>query len=337
MSLDRGRSAGFYTAPPQLVIPAVLTTISSNPFNADNSICSEWARGLDIPRKRDTVLYTGCLYQLMAYSTPLVEIYSLLTPGLVAIAAEGLRRYPKAVSPLLRVFVARDESYYRYALDSLRSVALLLKRSGVDFGYLYEDDIYSGVYLHEIGFIEEFIEHAKRVYEVFKRNRVKRIITVDPHTTDVLKNIYPQYIEGFDLEVIHYSELVNEESIWKGSASGGGGPLYTVHDPCYIVRRLNLYRGIRALLKHVRVRDPPRSGENTFCCGGPIEGVSPELSISIAIERLRELKDTGASKVVVSCPICYLNLSRASRRLSADIEIIDLPQLLNRSGGELKK
>lgn len=328
MSPNRSGSTGFHTVPPQLVIPAILTIVSSNPFNADNTICSEWARDLDIPRKRETMLYTGCLYQLMAYSSSLVEVYSHLTPGVVAIVVEGLRRYSPAISPLLRMFVGRDESYYSYASNSLRSVAMLLKRSGVDFGYLYEEDIYSGVYLHEIGFIDEFIEHAKRVYEVFKRNRVKRIITVDPHTTDVLKNIYPQYIEGFDIEVIHYSELVDEEAIEGLSHSSRGGPLYTVHDPCYIVRRLNLYRRVRSLLKHVRIRDPPRSGENTFCCGGPIEGVSPELSISIAIERLRELKDTGASRVVVSCPICYLNLSRASKRLGADVEIIDLPQLL---------
>jgi Fe-S oxidoreductase len=177
----------------------------------------------------------------------------------------------------------------------------------VSFFYHPDMDFYSGILLYDLGDQEAFVEHARFVARNLKLQRVEKIITVDPHTTYALKELYPRYT-GESFEVQPYFTLLNP----GGVQAGNGRPPVAIHDPCFYGRYLKLSEGPRRLLDslglpYVEVRN---CGDMTSCCGGPAESVSPALNREILGRRVAELKETGAP-VVTFCPICLANLLKA--------------------------
>ncbi len=286
-----------------------------------------WAVPLRLPRRGRVVLYTGALYQMMPYIERLVGYLEAL---------EG-RRGSEAILRLARVLVAAPR-FTRTLLSPppeelgrvraiLSGVSRMLRSAGYDHAYLYEGDLYSGVLLHDMGLDEPFAEVARRVARRLEDSGAELVVTVDPHTTHVLRRVYPEYVEGFSLEVRSYLELLAEaarEGRLRLRARVGEA---VIHDPCFYARHEGIVEEPRVLLRlaGVGVREPRRSGRMTYCCGGPVEAVSPRLAGRIAETRLREL--AGASKtVVVMCPICRANLSRANSRLGGPVEVLDLAE-----------
>jgi Fe-S oxidoreductase len=72
-------------------------------------------------------------------------------------------------------------------------------------------------------------------------------------------------------------------------------------------------------------------GEWATCCGGGggFEAVFPELSHLLAVNRARELLETGAEMIVTHCPGCILQLKAGLKELKKDnVEVIDLAQVI---------
>ncbi|NOZ89585.1 MAG: (Fe-S)-binding protein, partial [Crenarchaeota archaeon] len=199
--------------------------------------------------------------------------------------------------------------------------------------YLYEDDLYSGVILYDLGLDEAFARHAEKVWARLRSRGVEEIVTLDPHTTHVMREVYPRYVDGYSLTVRSYLEALDEAGWSPGNVAGAGGRV-VVHDPCLYARGLGVVEQPRRLLRRAGYEpvDPPRSRGDTYCCGGPVRAVAPGLSNAIAGERLEELASTGARVVAVMCPICFLNLSRAAAG-RGDVELRDIAELLAAARG----
>ncbi len=202
----------------------------------------------------------------------------------------------------------------------LVSISRLLTKSGVDFFYHPEMDFYSGILLYDLGDQEGFVEHARSVARTLKLHGVHKIITVDPHTTYALKELYPKYA-GVSFEVQPYFALLRPNEVSRGN----GRPPVAIHDPCFYGRYLKVSEGPRRLLTglgltYAEVRN---CEEFTSCCGGPAESVSPALNREILGRRVAELKASGAP-VVTFCPICLANL------IKAGLPVEDLASLLDR-------
>lgn len=282
----------------------------------------EWAKPLGLKREGDTYLFTGALYQLIPYIESLVKYLESMeskqkTSRLLVKASRILTSVPSLSKLALRPSKESIENSRRI----LRSIATLLKMAGVDYAYLYEDDMYSGILLYDLGLEEEFADHARSVYERLRARGARRILTVDPHTTHALREIYPKFIEGFDLEVINYIELLDTRLKVEPRITNREIEV-VIHDPCYYARFESIIEQPRRLLRIAGIKplEPKRTRELTYCCGGPIEAISPRLSARIAKTRLEEL--SGVSKrIVTMCPICYSSLSRVA---GSDVEIKDI-------------
>ena len=258
------------------------------PYPIDKTICAGWAK--DIPRGGETIIYTSCMYQTATLS----DLFSKFIPY-----AEKL----SSLSPLAKLIKPSKEEIER-AYRVLQNIATMLKRRGVNFGYLYEEEPYSGAILLELGYLDEFAEHAKNVTNFFKQRGVKRIITVDPHTHYALSR-YNEFV-NFDIEVVSYFELLGGV---KAKIQGNA----VIHDSCLYSRFLGKREVYRGLLKSSGlkiVEDEMITGKDTsYCCGSPVKPVNRELSERIArirIEQLKRLSDT----IIVVCPMCYANLSK---------------------------
>jgi len=192
----------------------------------------------------------------------------------------------------------------------LRDVAVLLRDAGVDFGYLYEDDLYSGALAHDLGLDEIVAGHARRVAAALRRNGVENVITVDPHTTNMLREVYPRVVEGFDIGVRSYLEVLAE--LRPAVRTTLAGEL-AIHDSCVYARYENVVEEPRALLARagLSIREPEHSGRRTWCCGGPVEALYPEKAVANAGVRVAELRRAAPAGVTM-CPLCLVNLRRAA-------------------------
>ena len=107
------------------------------------------------------------------------------------------------------------------------------------------------------------------------------------------------------------------------------------HDSCYLARYHGMTSEPRYLLSkalgHVPV-EAPRSGQETFCCGGGggrfwLEERSDNTMRS---ERFRELKESGAKIIATACPICLTMLTDALKEAGEEgrMRIHDVAEIL---------
>jgi Fe-S oxidoreductase len=286
---------------------------------------SGWARELDLPRGGETVLYSGQMVQLIPYIEGLVKWEERLGDSFLARLTFLGRLANRVVS--LSAFMARPSKRARAPYDKvLTDVATLLRRAGVEFGYLYEDDLYSGALTWDLGADEEVAKHARRVYETLKKHGVKRIITIDPHTTNMLRTVYPKLIDGYDLEVSSYLEVLAERELPLVSSLSGE---VAVHDSCLFARFENVASQPRDLLgaTGLTIREPEHSGRLTWCCGGPAESLYPKKALAQATRRVGELR-AAAPEAVTMCPLCLVNLQKAA---DGELALRDISEYLARA------
>jgi Fe-S oxidoreductase len=271
---------------------------------------THWAQGLGLPRGGETVLYTGQMAQLTPYIEGLVGAEERFGASPLARLSGLGRRLNRHVN--LSAFLARPSSRERARFDEVpRAIVQLLRDAGVEFGCLYEDDLYSGALAHDLGLDEVVRAQARRVQEVLRRHGVSTVITIDPHTTNMLRSVYPGLVDGWDVDVRSYLEVLAER----------GGPTVTapldrevvLHDSCVFARYEGVVEEPRRLLERAgaTVLEPENTGRQTWCCGGPAESLYPEKARAQAHRRVEQLRATG-SECVTMCPLCLVNLSKAA-------------------------
>jgi Fe-S oxidoreductase len=216
-----------------------------------------------------------------------------------------------------------------------RSVASVLIEGGVSFGILGQEELCDGNEVKVLGETGLFDSLAHRNINLFQQKGVKSIITLDPHSYNVFKNVYPQ--KGAKLRVKHFTEVL--ASLLKdGTISPNGiDSKVTYHDPCYLGRHNGIYDPPRRILKRIpgaELVEMRRTRENALCCGGgggnfftDILGSGEE---SPSRERIREAARTGAQILAVACPTCYKMLSDGLKAEGLDdqMDVMDIASVV---------
>ncbi len=211
---------------------------------------------------------------------------------------------------------------------ALKGIVSALRAVGQDLAYLYDLEPYSGVLLYDLGLEEDIAPHIKRVYDLLKGRGIEEVITVDPHTTFMLKEIYPKYITGYDIRVKHYLEILSEKTTHLKRKGRGNLPKqFVIHDSCVMTRDLGIVEEARKTAESIgiEVLEPESRGLDTACCGGPVEYAFADLSHQISAIRMNELAGVDRN-VMVTCPICLVNLGKYERELG--VRVWDMGELL---------
>ncbi len=288
---------------------------------------TRWARGLGLPRGGATVLYTGQMYQIIPYIEAMVQVEQRIadTP-LTRYAALG-RHVNRFVN--ITALMTHPSRKVRAAYDeTLRNIARLLQQAGAEFGYLYEDDLYSGALAHDMGLDEVVAEHARRVVGILRAHGVKNVITVDPHTTTMLRTVYPTVVPGLDIGVRSYLEvLASHDPPVRKKLDG----TVAIHDSCVYARYENVVQEPRRLLRDagLTVAEPEYAGLGTWCCGGPVESLYPVKAVAVARTRVSQLQAVS-DQAVTMCPLCLVNLRKAA---DVDLHVDDISYYLVRAYG----
>jgi Fe-S oxidoreductase len=167
---------------------------------------------------------------------------------------------------------------------------------------------------------------AMQNVEVFDGMGVKKIITQCPHCFNVLKNDYPQV--GGHYEVIHHSQLL-DELVRDGRLSLAGATLeerVTYHDSCYLGRHNDVYlapRRVVGSLAGIELVEMPRNGTKGMCCGagGARMWMEENTGKKVNTERSQEAIATGASRIAVACPFCYVMFDDGVKGEGKDEEV----------------
>jgi Fe-S oxidoreductase len=269
-----------------------------------------WADGLDLPRGGETVIYTGHMYQMIPAIAVISSQMAWLETSFLARTFGMGRLINKFVSISFIMGLTASSEKMQYSNQILRDIVELLRDAGVEFGYLYEEELYAGALLYDDGLDETFGNHARRITEQLKKKGVRRLITVDPHTTKMFRHAYPHYVKDFDIEVQSYLEVLAQA---KPEAMKQVNGEVVVHDPCVYARYENVREQPRELLRAagLTIQEPELSGKSTHCCGGPLESLFPAEALRIAGNRVDQLEAKGKN-VVTMCPFCWVNLTKAA-------------------------
>jgi len=303
-----------------------------NPAAVSPNELSSWARELNLPRGGERIFYAG-MSPMAGYMDSILNLVLNLVGKQKLQQLAKIGKIMKKVS-LDKMFgkVAVDKKIVEEYFQSTARAAELLLKLGFKIGYLYENEPWCGLELHTYGFLEEFSTHAKEVFRKLKEEGVREIITPDTLSAYAFKYLYPEFIENFDIEVKHLIEVL-PEAIEKKTLRMDHRTTVTYHDPCYLARYLRVVdepRMILSRIENLELKEPEYTSYRTRCDGGGgIEGTYPELADKIAAKRIQELVDTGAEKIITSCPICVMMLRRGLKMVgNNEIEVLELHDLV---------
>ncbi|RLC94355.1 MAG: hypothetical protein DRI39_03165 [Chloroflexi bacterium] len=327
---------------PKDVIPPGLAYIGDNILTRNNIIGApkasgaKWAKDLSLPTRSGTVFFAGCGYQ---YAGELEALSSLIrSMDKSRIGAE----LPMGIASLQKKIGVDLGGVYRKVMSKsspsdaqpLVDAVAVLSKLGVEVGYLAEDEPCCGGLLHYAGMRREFAENARRVYDKLKSLGVKRVIGIVPSCTYTLRKLVADCVPGYDIEVRHFVEVV-QERVDSARLRFPRQARIVYHDPCQLSRYLGLIEEPRRILKSIEgielVEPEWTCGEWSTCCGGGggFEAVFPELSHILAVNRVRELTGTGAEMIVTQCPGCIMQLKAGLKEVKADnVQVLDLAQVV---------
>jgi Fe-S oxidoreductase/nitrate reductase gamma subunit len=243
--------------------------------------------------------------------------------------------------PVEYLWFVGDFASYDPRIQALsRKVAETLNAAGVDFGILYDSERNAGNDVRRVGEEGLFEMLAEENVKALGQAEFKHIVTTDPHTLNTLRNEYPAL--GASYSVLHYTQLLSRllaEN--KLAVTKPLGHRVTYHDPCYLARYNREIDAPREVMRAIglELRDMPRCGTNTFCCGaggGRIWMDTSNETNRTSEQRIMEALGVGDVRYfVTACPKDYSMYSDAVKTLGkeGEIEVVDLIELVEKAAG----
>ena len=193
-----------------------------------------------------------------------------------------------------------------------RSFVSILKKAGVNFGILGNEENCTGDSARRGGNEYLFQTLAQKNIETFNKYKVKNIVTACPHCYNTLKNEYGQL--GGNYNVQHHSDFIDDLikdkkiNLDETKVEESKDRRATFHDSCYLGRYNEIYEEPRNIVKKsfgMDLSEPSDSKRNSLCCGaGGAQMWMEEKYERVNDKRTSQLIDTGADTIATACPFC---------------------------------
>jgi heterodisulfide reductase subunit D len=189
-----------------------------------------------------------------------------------------------------------------------------------------------------LGDIEGFLALARANMHEFSRRGIKNIITSCPEGYYTLKIDYPKFLNDWEINVMHITEVM-APLIENGQlALGRLEQKVTYQDPCTLGRYSKIFdqpRSILALVDGLEVVEMADNREKALCCGASPWAYCSAVNKQIQKERLAQAGATGADILITACPKCQIHLKCAQKNAEnndvCQIEIQDICDLAAQS------
>lgn len=217
----------------------------------------------------------------------------------------------------------------------------LAELSHVDFTTLGKDELCCGLPIMLIG-SHEFETHVKTMVKRILSTGANELITPCAGCYKTFKEHYSHLAE-LGIAVYHSVEylekLINEGRL---SLDRDFEKKVTYHDPCDLGRSFGIYEQPRNIIKQIPGIDYVEMYKNrrdARCCGGGggVVAFDPELSVSMATERVRDALTMGAEIIVSGCAACKDNLKKGIRGIPKNernrLKVMDITEIVSRAIG----
>ncbi len=231
------------------------------------------------------------------------------------------------------LFVCCTSCYDARSKKIAKAIVSVLKKAGVSFGIIGQEESCCGESVRKIGSEDTFASLAESNIKLFTQNGVKKIITTSPHCLFTFRKEYPEL--GGRFEVWHYTELLKQLIAEKKiEPKHALGKKVIFHDPCYLGRHNEVYdapRDVIDALGSTRI-EMDRAGTESICCGGGGGRIWMETPPGARFGDLR-INDALAKQAEVlatACPYCTIMLDASNMAMGKEeLQILDVAELLD--------
>jgi len=191
------------------------------------------------------------------------------------------------------------------------AVTKILDAAEISYGILGTNELCCGDSVRRLGNEYLFDRMTRENILLFQERGVQKIILTCPHCYSTFKNDYRQY--GAELEVIHYTELINklikEGRLKLNKVEGLGKVVF--HDSCYLGRYNEIYEAPRQVIAKISGNIPTDTKQhhsNSFCCGagGGRMWLEECRGERINIGRIKETLQENPDTICSCCPYCLI-------------------------------
>ena len=245
-------------------------------------------------------------------------------------------------------------------------------RKWIDFGILGESEVCCGSTAMRIGDAAEFKRVATTNLETFKKlHQEQGVKTIVTSCAGCFRAIKKDYILSSDydrmmdgIEIVHtvaVSHKMMKEGKLKfrkrsaldrdlprpmpyrapfnkfrvdrdGSELWEGAYIDVDESQCLY----DIPREIIRSIPGVQFSEMDRIRGNSFCCGGGggvMTGFTDWAAKNASL-RIQEGMETGAEKMISTCPFCYFNLTEGSKRINSTMTLHDLTEIIDMAMGD---
>ncbi len=261
--------------------------------------------------------------------------------ALPAIASRSFRdRWPqikpRPQAPTMKVAIfsgcAQDFVYPEQLEAAVKVMAA--KNIAVDFP---EEQTCCGLPVEMMGQRKTSIDIAKQNIDAFDASKYDYIVTLCASCASHLKHVYPKLLEddmqraeaqAFAEKIIDFSSFVHDKLGMKPEDFNNSGEKVTYHASCHLCRGLKVKDAPRALIADAADYVP--CAEEDVCCGfgGTYSMKFPEISGTLMNNKLKNIEETGASKIVVDCPGCVMQIRGGAEKNKSKVKVQHISELL---------
>ena len=179
---------------------------------------------------------------------------------------------------------------------------------------------------------------ARQNINAFAAGNYDAIITLCASCASHLKHAYPTLFDddpemsrkakAFSEKVIDYSSFVHDKLGVTAADFTNSGEKVTYHASCHLCRGLKVHDAPRELIADAANYVP--CNEEEVCCGfgGTYSAKFPEISAQLLEKKLNNIAATGASRVVVDCPGCVMQIKGGVEKRKLGIKVQHMSELL---------
>ena len=261
--------------------------------------------------------------------------------ALPAIANKAFRdRFP-AIKPNLPAPRFRVALFSGCAQDfvypeQLEACVKLLAAHNVEVDFPMEQTC-CGLPLDTMGQRKTAIDVAEQNVRAFDAGRYDAIITLCTSCASFLKHSYPELlgesgkahtVNAFSSKIMDFSSFVHDVLGLKPADFNNTGEQVTYHASCHLCRGLGVHKAPRDLIADAAKYVP--CNEEEVCCGfgGTYSVKFPEISAQLLEKKLKNIEETGATRVVVDCPGCVMQLRGGAEKKGLKVKVSHMSELL---------
>jgi Fe-S oxidoreductase len=210
----------------------------------------------------------------------------------------------------------------------------IFNRLDIEFSLLSDEEVCCGLVALNAGYRKDARKLAKKNFEIFRKNKISKIITNCPSCYKMFKEVYPSLVIGWDIEVeyaiVSILRGLKKEGInLEGNSNNVEVVVY--NDSCLLSEQFNFYEEAREVINRLggKIIEMKKNRDHTVCCGasGGIINNFPEIAKKAAKRRIED-SPSKENRIVSISGLCHYNLKSVSDK-SIEISTLILERLLS--------